>query len=76
MFVILHYELSKKRQKLEQSKDNWEQSLWEKGIRKTTPTSKISLRLGLGFWLGFRLGLVLGLGGNQTIAREKNRPRG
>ena len=48
----------------------------KKDIRKTAPTSKISLQLGLGFWLGFRLGLVLGLGGNQTIAREKNRPPG
>ena len=36
------------------------------------PPRKIAPRLGLEFWS--RLGLVLGLGGNQTIALEKNWP--
>ena len=46
----------------------------KKGIRKTTPTSKISLRLGLGLWLGFRLGLVLGLGATRQLPGRKIDP--
>ena len=41
-------------------------------VSRQLPPKENCPRLGLGFWA--RLGLVLGLGGNNTIALEKNCP--